>query len=100
VRSVDAHGIDKLCADAVNSLGKAFLELVGHHTRSDRDTSEILHGVRLHSQALGAVLTSRCPQNEMESVLSVQSQARDLCAQLVLGNGACLVAIAVKAEAS
>jgi hypothetical protein len=43
-------------------------------------------------------LASRSTQHQVKSVLRVQSQTRDLGAQLVLGDRACLVAIAVQAQ--
>jgi hypothetical protein len=98
VRGVDANGVDELCANTVDCLGQAVFELVGHHTRGDRDTGKVVHSVRFNCQTLGAVLTSRGAQHKVESVLGIQSQSRDLCAQLVFGNRACLVAVAIEAE--
>lgn len=100
MRRVDSYGINEFRADTVHRLSQAVLQLVGHHTRRHGDTREVLHGVRLDGQALGAVLASRSAQHQVECIFRVQSQTRDLGAQLILGDCACLVAIAVQAEAA
>jgi hypothetical protein len=98
VCSVDAQRIDHLCADAVNSGLQVVAKLLGHDARCDGDTGEVGHFVGTDGQAIAGVCACRSAQDEVEGVFAIDSETRDLCAQLVARDVACLASIAVQAQ--
>lgn len=98
VRRVDAQRVDHLCADAVDGGLQVVAQLLRHDARGDGDAGEVRHLVGAHCQAVAGVSAGRGAQDEVEGVFAVDSQSRDLCAQLVARYVACLAAVAVQAQ--
>lgn len=95
---IDAKRVNHLCADAVDSGLQVVAQLLRHDARCDGDAGQISHLVGTDSKTLAGVCASRSAQDKVEGVFAVNSQARDLCAQLVARNVASLAAITVQAQ--
>lgn len=85
VGRVDADGVDKFPADAVQRRCKGVFLLRGQHARRHRDTGQIGHLVRATGELLGLVGASGGAQDQVEGVFGVDGETADLGAACLKG---------------